>query len=99
MNILAMLDEREKGGYERVVAPVQLPDGRTIEGITYIASADNPLFLGEASNDDIAQQIAKSVGPSGTNSEYLLELALVFRQYGIEDAHVFELEEAVLAYN
>jgi len=43
VNILSMLDVREKGGYERVIAPLHLADGRTVEGITYLASTENPL--------------------------------------------------------
>ena len=96
VEILSMLDVREKGGYERVVAPLCLADGRTVEGITYIASIDNPLFLGEAPVDEIVQQIARSMGPSGSNGEYLLELASAFRELGIADEHVFELEQALL---
>jgi len=93
--ILAQLDVREKGGYEQVISPLHLPDGTTVDGITYIASIDNPMFLGDAPVADIVRQIAKSVGPSGANSEYLFELASAFRQYGIEDSHVFELETAL----
>jgi len=96
LEILSMLDVREKGGYERVTAPLQLADGRMVEGITYIASTDNPLFLGEAPVNKIVQQIAASVGPSGSNREYLLELASAFRELGIVDEHVFELEKALL---
>lgn len=95
---LTMLDHREKGGYERVIAPLQLPDGSTVKGITYVASINNPLFLGEATAQAIAHQIANSAGPSGTNREYLLELVCAFRSHGIEDNHVFELERALLAY-
>lgn len=95
-SILAQLDYREKGGYERIYAPVLLQDGETVSGLTYIASTDNPLFLGEASVDSIVRQIANSVGPSGTNSEYLLNLAEAFRKLDIQDAHVFELEQALL---
>ena len=94
--ILSMLDFREKGGYERVQSSLLLSDGREVEGITYIASTDNPLFLGDAPIDEIVRQIAGSVGPSGSNLEYLLELASVFRELGIVDEHVFELEKALL---
>lgn len=94
--ILQDLDYREKGGYTRVQAPLHLQDGRSVVGTTYIASTDNPLFLGKASVSHIAKQIHASAGPSGSNSEYLLELAAAFREFEIEDSHVFELEKAVL---
>jgi len=76
---------------------LNLADGRTVDGITYLASTENPLFLGEAPTHEIVQQIAASVGPSGSNSEYLLELASAFREYDIADEHVFELEKMLLA--
>jgi len=96
VQILSMLDVREKGGYERVIAPLHLADGRTVDGITYRASTENPLFLGDAPTHEIVTQIAGSVGPSGSNSEYLLELASAFREYDIADEHVFELEKMLL---
>ena len=95
--ILAQLDYREKNGYERILAPLWLDDGRRCNGITYIASADNPAYLGDANADAIAQQIASSTGPSGRNRDYLFELATAFRELAIDDPHVFDLEQRVRA--
>jgi cation transport regulator ChaC len=45
----------------------------------------------------MAAQITRCAGASGTNVEYLLELAAGLRNLGISDPHVFELEALVLA--
>ena len=67
-------------------------DSEPAEGIFYVANEGNPAFLGPASVEAIAQQISKSVGPSGSNTEYLINLAQSLRQHGIDDQHVFEIE-------
>eukprot|EP00850_Spirogloea_muscicola_P021227 SM000241S08516 [mRNA] locus=s241:141194:143826:+ [translate_table: standard] len=55
--------------------------------LTYIATTNkqqNPNYLGEASVDDIARQIASAVGPSGPNYEYLFQLREALVQQGAE---------------
>ena len=44
---------------------------------------------------EIADQVVASVGPSGTNVEYVLKLAQTLRAIGAEDHHVFRLEALV----
>lgn len=90
--VIAGLDHREKGGYERLHLPLALaPDEREVEGLVYVAGADNPSYLGPAPASAIAAQIARARGPSGPNDEYLLRLEESLRALGAEDAHVFEL--------
>jgi cation transport protein ChaC len=67
-------------------------DGTVEDGLVYIATEDNAAFLGPAPAADIAQQIARSSGPSGPNRDYLLNLAEALRTLGDEDAHVLEIE-------
>jgi cation transport regulator ChaC len=88
----AHLDHREKNGYLRLVTEIQFDDGDSVEGLVYIATQENAAYLGPASERDIACQIARSRGPSGPNSEYLLELAKALRALGKPDPHVFEIE-------
>lgn len=90
------LDHREKNGYERIETAIQL-DGRTVPGLVYRASEDNHAFLGPASDAEIARHINESVGPSGANRDYLLELAAALRAMRIEDSHIFDLEAALLS--
>jgi len=95
--VLARLDHREKGGYSRERVDVALRDGgRLPRVLMYRATESNPQYLGPASVDAIAAQIRSSHGPSGANVEYLLELARALRELEVEDAHVFELEAAVV---
>jgi cation transport regulator ChaC len=90
------LDYREKNGYLRHQVTLQLEDGRTKQGVIYIADEDNTAFLGKAPILDIAQQIFESSGPSGENREYLLELANSLRKLDASDEHIFEIEKALL---
>ena len=110
--LLAALDQREKNGYARIVAPVQLDvsgnDGapavradslriRTVQCVVYVAARDNHAFLGPAPRAALVRQIVTSVGPSGRNIDYLFELAATLRRLGIDDPHVFALEHAAQA--
>ena len=98
------LDHREKNGYLRYQVPLFFNDegknhhtkcGKT--GIVYIAPTDNAAFLGPASVEQIAMQIARCHGPSGPNKQYLLELANALRQLDIDDPHVFAIEQTLLS--
>ncbi|KCV68370.1 hypothetical protein H696_05286 [Fonticula alba] len=72
------LDYREKNGYETHTVAVYANEGDTCplveKAIIYVATEDNPEYLGPDSEESIANQIAHSVGPSGDNSEYLFQL-------------------------
>lgn len=89
----AHLDHREKNGYLRLAIEMRFEDESTTEGLVYIATHENAAYLGPAAERDIAQQIASARGPSGPNSEYLLELAKALRELGKDDPHVFEIEK------
>ena len=99
----AQLDHREKNGYTRLTLSLKLGSETAsksqaiVPGITYIANDNNEAYRGPAPIKQIAEEIFHSVGPSGTNIEYLLELAEALRARAIDDPHIFALETEVLA--
>jgi cation transport regulator ChaC len=92
--VLAALDHRERGGYDRLNLAVHRPDGSVLvpEALLYIANQVNPNWLGPAPLEAIAAQIRASRGPSGANDEYVRSLAAALRELGADDEHVFALE-------
>jgi len=88
--VLARLDHREKGGYARVESEVELLEapGTRVEALFYVATPDNPNYLGPADAEAIASQVRSASGPSGPNGEYVLRLAGALRERGIPDPHV-----------
>ena len=97
--VMAYLDHREKGGYtthevtfhpmEDTVAP--------FTALVYIGTEANPSYLGPAPLGDIAEQVVKSRGHSGCNTEYVLELAKAMKIIAplVHDEHLFTLEAKV----
>ncbi|KAJ1654156.1 hypothetical protein IWQ61_005865 [Dispira simplex] len=95
------LDYREKNGYTVHHVHVYHPEQAhpvVEDALVYIGTVDNEAFLGPADSEEIAYQIYRSVGPSGPNVEYLLNLCMALRAMGdhASDTHLFELEILVL---
>ncbi|MDP5293262.1 gamma-glutamylcyclotransferase [Oceanimonas sp. CHS3-5] len=86
--VLAQLDLREKNGYLREKVAVHFDDGGAEDGLIYLATEHNAAFLGEAPLAEMAAQIASAHGPSGSNREYLLNLAQALASQGVHDDHV-----------
>ena len=99
--VIARLDHREKGGYERHREVVYDRDDRgriccaVDEALVYVATESNPNYLGPASPIEIARQACRAVGPSGPNAEYITRLADSLRRFGVDDPHVFAVDEAL----
>ncbi|XP_071962551.1 putative glutathione-specific gamma-glutamylcyclotransferase 2 [Antedon mediterranea] len=93
------LDHREKAGYSSIEVLFQPQDSATKPFTInlYIANEQNPHYLGPAPEEDIAKQVIESHGPSGPNSEYLLQLATAMRVIVPEhkDEHLYKLESLV----
>jgi cation transport protein ChaC len=96
--VLAKLDHREQGGYERHRVEVHLPERPSVEALVYLATPANPNWLGEAPLEQIAEQVLRCTGPSGPNVEYVLELAAALeamQAHGAQDEHVEQLAALV----
>lgn len=91
------LDTREKNGYLRKIIDIEFCSGGSAHGLVYVAGPENAAFLGDATDADIARQIASARGPSGLNRDYLLNLANALRAMGETDAHVLAIESELLA--
>lgn len=92
---VARLDHREQGGYVAREVELSLADGRRVPATVYLATPDNPIWLGPAPLTEMAAQIAKARGPSGANDEYVFRLEAWLREAGADDPHVFELAAAL----
>jgi cation transport protein ChaC len=91
--VLAQLDHRERGGYARTWeavrdSPAAEPFARAL---VYVATPHNPNYLGPAPLSEMVEQIAQAHGPSGANTEYVLELARALRTIDVVDEHVEQL--------
>lgn len=98
-DVMAHLDNREKCGYHTTEQTFHPKDNylEPFKVAVYFAPADNPWYLGPASFDQMATEIATRSGPRGHNSEYLFRLAETIRMIMPEpkDDHLFELEVRV----
>lgn len=66
--------------------------------LVYLASTDknrNKYYLGVAPVKDMAWQIARAVGPSGPNAEYLFMLQKCLREIGCEEEELDNLVDEV----
>ena len=81
---------------ERIAVEITFESGG-VNGIVYRACENNVAFLCPAPPVEMAAQINRCAGPSGSNREYVIELARALRSMGYSDHHVFEVESWVLA--
>lgn len=93
--ILAALDHREQGGYQRLSLPLVFADGRQGRGVTWIATRENVHYLGPARPEAIARQVFHARGPSGPNAEYVYRLETALLRDGHPDPHVTAVADAL----
>lgn len=92
-SILKKLDKREQAGYVQVRTTLCIDKvGAVPDVLLYVADTEDDNYLGECLPRDITKVIATSIGPSGSNREYLFELAKALEFHGIEDPHVEQLQ-------
>ncbi|CAG4955288.1 unnamed protein product [Parnassius apollo] len=93
------LDFREKNGYSKKTVTFH-PKDKGLESFDltlYIATTENESYAGPASIEAIAKQVINCHGPSGSNKEYVYNLARAMREIapGVDDDHLFSLEAAI----
>lgn len=88
--LLLELDYRERAGYERVTLEVTTSAGPLV-AVTWIAPPGNAYDVGALPLEALAQHMRDSVGPSGRNDDYVLQLERALLELGALDAHVTEL--------
>ncbi|KAF1741186.1 hypothetical protein MXB_3094 [Myxobolus squamalis] len=98
--VINNLNSRETDGYSCIHAKFYPKIAEVVDTFNvwiYVALPSNISFLGEAPIDSIAQQIIESEGPSGSNIEYLMNLADSLRQIAPNalDHHTSQLEKVV----
>ncbi len=86
--VLQELDYREKNGYQRQTVRVNTVEKGSMDALTYIAPVSNIAWLGDAPDEAIADQIRTSIGPSGSNRDYVLSLHQALLDEGIDDQHI-----------
>ncbi len=92
-SVFEHLDFREKNGYQRIPIPITLEaPHESAAGVVYVADRDNVAYLGPVPMPQLANHIAASHGPSGSNRDYVLQLAEALRELGDNDPHVLALE-------
>lgn len=90
--------ECQLGGYITHFTSFFPVNGEPFKVLAYVATPKNPLWMGDADERSIAQQIIDCSGPSGHNVEYIVRLANFMRDHFSEDhdPHLFSLEKEIL---
>jgi glutathione-specific gamma-glutamylcyclotransferase len=91
-----MLWRREmlRGGYRPALLPMSTPQG-DITALVMTANPAHPDYTGELPLDDTATIIATAVGVTGSNRDYLQQLARQLDTLGIHDPYVEQLMHRV----
>ena len=93
--VAAGLDDREKGGYISKAVTVTTREGEKITAMLYMSTPGSSNFISDEPSQTTANIIAKSVGPSGPNTEYLFNVNVALRELELADPYCEELEVLV----
>lgn len=89
--IMAYLDHREKGGYERKTFEVVAEDESILASICYVGGREGGSYVGPEAEDATASVIRRAVGPSGKNVDYLRNLHSSLSEMDRMEPHVDRL--------
>lgn len=88
---LQRLIVREQAGYTVLVVKAVCDDGGVCEAITFASAPDSCYLVRGEDEATTAGVIARAVGPSGPNSEYLARCVAAMRARGVHDTHIERL--------
>lgn len=94
-SVLDYLDVRESGGYSRQFVNVSLANGESVTALTYIALPQNPHACRAEPQERLIELVKSRHGPSGSNLDYVLNLAEALAAHGIRDEAVDSLADAL----
>ena len=95
---LVELDDRESGGYERAEVLAEVPgEPSPVRAITWIGHPENPNHVAPAPLSAVVDVVRRARGKSGTNVDYVIQLAAALRSLGWSDPEVFALEAALIS--
>jgi cation transport protein ChaC len=89
--IMAYLDHREKGGYERFSFQVVTECASTLPSLSYVGLSEGASFIGPEEETTTASIIRQAIGPSGKNVDYLRKLHISLSQMNRMEPHVDRL--------
>jgi cation transport protein ChaC len=94
---LGYLRERElvSYAYDEARLAVRLEGGASVEAVAFVSNRAHPQYRGGLGLEEQAEVIARAVGPSGPNAEYLLNTVAGLEALGIYDADLHRLAELV----
>lgn len=96
--VLAELDDRESGGYDRAHVHAEVRgEAVPVHATTWIAPPTNENHLAPAPIEAVIEVVRRARGKSGANADYVRLLAASLRDLGWPDPEVFALEAALLA--
>ncbi|MEC7985557.1 MAG: gamma-glutamylcyclotransferase [Myxococcota bacterium] len=94
-DIFTYLDVREQGGYQLLTEEVHFLDGGSALAYVYIATVQNPYYIGADTPQAMANHIYNSHGPSGANLQYFLQLRKALQSFAPVDSHIEEIFHAL----
>ena len=96
--IEAALELREQQGYARITVDIGLAAGAVagpvverVSGLLFVATSDNPYFIGPEPLETTVAIVRRSVGPSGPNLDYVLALEAALAEMQVDDPEVTAL--------
>jgi cation transport regulator ChaC len=84
---LQRLCQRERAGYRPRLVRIALDDSTSVEALTFCSESGSKLWTRET-NTQVANVIARAVGASGRNIDYLAFLIAAMRKRGVFDQHL-----------